>query len=46
MSVFESCLSQLGVQLADEKTEGPTTKLCFFRVVARLREHDGEHPNV
>ena len=30
MTSFESCMSQLNVPLAKDKTEGPTTKLCFL----------------
>ena len=30
MTVFSSCMAQLNVPMAAEKTEGPTTKLCFL----------------
>ena len=30
MTNFQACLSKLGVPKASEKTEGPTTVLCFL----------------
>ena len=30
MTNFQACISNLGVPIASDKTEGPTTVLCFF----------------